>query len=58
MYELCPNAWLINFTNPFGIITQTVLKHTPIKAIGLCNVPIGMFHEVAMPIKQLLIKFL
>jgi 6-phospho-beta-glucosidase len=47
MKELCPDAWLINFTNPSGIITETVLNHTDIKAIGLCNVPIGMVSEFA-----------
>lgn len=47
MEELCPNAWLINFTNPSGIITETVLKHTKIKTIGLCNVPIGMVYMAA-----------
>ncbi|QUM88564.1 6-phospho-beta-glucosidase [Moritella sp. 36] len=40
MEEICPDAWLINFTNPSGIITETVLKHTNIKVIGLCNVPV------------------
>ncbi|SNX53322.1 6-phospho-beta-glucosidase [Thermoanaerobacterium sp. RBIITD] len=45
--ELSPDAWLINFTNPSGIITETVLKHTNVKAIGLCNVPIGMVYGVA-----------
>ncbi len=45
--ELSPNAWLINFTNPSGIITETVLKHTRVKAIGLCNVPIGMVYGIA-----------
>ncbi len=38
--EICPDAWLINFTNPSGIITETVLKHTKVKVIGLCNVPV------------------
>lgn len=47
MEELCPNAWLINFTNPTGILTETVLNHTKIKTIGLCNVPIGMKMGVA-----------
>lgn len=43
MTELCPDAWLINFTNPSGIITETVIKHYPnIKVVGLCNVPILM----------------
>ncbi|MDP0488439.1 MAG: 6-phospho-beta-glucosidase [Fusobacterium sp. JB021] len=40
--ELSPKAWLINFTNPSGIITETVNKYTNVKCIGLCNVPILM----------------
>ena len=40
MRELCPNAWLINFTNPSGIITEAAIKHFGWKkTIGLCNVP-------------------
>jgi len=42
MEMFCPDAFLINFTNPAGIITETVLRHTKIKAIGLCNVPVNM----------------
>ncbi|MFF2858004.1 6-phospho-beta-glucosidase, partial [Peribacillus sp. NPDC058002] len=43
MEELCPEAWLINFTNPAGMVTEAVLRHSNIsKIIGLCNVPIGM----------------
>ncbi|CEH33019.1 6-phospho-beta-glucosidase [Romboutsia lituseburensis] len=46
--ELCPNAWLINFTNPAGIITETVFRYTDFKNyIGLCNVPIGMKNGIA-----------
>lgn len=46
--ELCPNAWLINFTNPAGIVSEAVLRYTDFKKyIGLCNVPIGMKKEVA-----------
>ncbi|MGL5963718.1 MAG: 6-phospho-beta-glucosidase [Fusobacteriaceae bacterium] len=40
--ELCPEAWLINFTNPSGMVTEAVLKYTKVKCIGLCNVPVGM----------------
>lgn len=47
MEELAPNAWLINFTNPSGIITEAVIKHSKIKTIGLCNVPLGMLNGVA-----------
>ncbi len=42
MEELCPEAWLINFTNPSGMVTEAVLNNTNIKAVGLCNVPVGM----------------
>ena len=41
MERLCPDAWLINFSNPSGMIAQAVLNHSPIKMIGLCNVPIN-----------------
>ena len=36
------NAWLINFTNPAGMVTEAVHKYTSVKVIGLCNVPINM----------------
>ena len=42
-----PNAWWINFTNPSGIITETLLKHSRTNIIGLCNVPIGMAKSLA-----------
>ncbi|MGL5312277.1 MAG: 6-phospho-beta-glucosidase [Peptostreptococcaceae bacterium] len=46
--ELCPNAWLVNFTNPTGVITEAVFKYTNFKRyIGLCNVPIGVRNGVA-----------
>lgn len=41
--ELCPNAWVINFTNPAGMVTEAVYRHTGFKRfIGVCNIPIGM----------------
>jgi 6-phospho-beta-glucosidase len=42
MAKLCPNAWMINFSNPSGICSQALLNHTKTKMIGLCNGPIGM----------------
>ncbi|RFU69911.1 6-phospho-beta-glucosidase [Bacillus sp. V59.32b] len=48
MEELCPNAWLINFTNPAGMVTEAVLRYSSIKkVVGLCNVPIGMEMGIA-----------
>ncbi|MDU1844913.1 MAG: 6-phospho-beta-glucosidase [Niallia nealsonii] len=46
--ELCPNAWLINFTNPAGMVTEAVLRHSNWKKIvGLCNVPISIQMGIA-----------
>jgi 6-phospho-beta-glucosidase len=40
--EVAPNAYLINFTNPSGILAETIVRHTKTKAMGLCNNPINM----------------
>jgi len=41
MRELCPNAWLVNFTNPAGMVTEAVAKYGKWdRVVGLCNVPI------------------
>ncbi|MEO3741537.1 6-phospho-beta-glucosidase [Kosakonia sp. WA-90] len=40
---ICPNAWVINFTNPAGMVTEAVYRHTGFKKfIGVCNIPTGM----------------
>lgn len=35
-----PAAWIVDFTNPVGIVTRALLTHGH-KAVGLCNVAIG-----------------
>ncbi len=41
--KLAPNAWLINFANPAGMVTEAVNRFTNFKRfIGVCNVPVGM----------------
>lgn len=41
--EICPDAWVINFTNPAGMVTEAVFRHTKFKKfIGVCNIPVGM----------------
>lgn len=48
METLCPNAWLINFTNPASMVTEAILRYTNFKkVVGLCNVPIGMVNGIA-----------
>ncbi|CAK6714619.1 Phospho-beta-glucosidase [Vibrio harveyi] len=42
MEALCPDAWLLNFTNPSGMVTEAILRNSTTKTIGLCNVPVNM----------------
>ena len=37
MEELCPTAWLLNYTNPMAIISWAVSDYTQIKNVGLCH---------------------
>lgn len=37
MEEVCPDAWLLNYTNPMCILTMGMLKATKIKTVGLCH---------------------
>ena len=46
--ELCPNAWMINFTNPAGVVSEAVFKYTDFdRFIGVCNVPINQTQHFA-----------
>lgn len=42
-----PNAWIINFTNPVGIVTQAVTTSTGARIIGICDTPTELFEEIA-----------
>ncbi|MGX7376368.1 6-phospho-beta-glucosidase [Carnobacterium maltaromaticum] len=48
MKVLCPNAWLVNFANPAGMVTEAVLRYGKWdKVIGLCNIPVNAEVEEA-----------
>lgn len=60
--ELCPDAWLINFTNPAGMVTEAMLrygKHD--KVVGVCNLPFNMRMSLArlmeVDVERLQIEF-
>ncbi|MDQ2743830.1 MAG: 6-phospho-beta-glucosidase, partial [Chloroflexota bacterium] len=40
--DLSPDAWMINFTNPAGMVTESLMRFGGVKAMGLCNSPYGM----------------
>lgn len=42
-----PDAWVINFTNPAGLITEALLKHTNLRVIGICDAPSSLQAGIA-----------
>ncbi len=41
-----PQAWLINFTNPAGLITQAIRDHAGVRVVGICDTPSDMQHRI------------
>jgi 6-phospho-beta-glucosidase len=49
--RVAPEAWLINFTNPSGLVTEAVQRNSGVKCVGLCNVPIETQMDLAAALK-------
>lgn len=45
--ERAPDAWVVNFTNPSGIITEALHRHGGVRVAGLCNIPMETKVELA-----------
>jgi alpha-galactosidase len=60
MEECCPDAWMLNLTNPMSCLTRAVCRETSIKAVGLCHevgnfcldlaIALGKPHDVVRPV--------
>ncbi len=37
MEEVCPDAWLLNYTNPMAMLTGYIQRYTGVKMVGLCH---------------------
>ncbi len=37
MEEVCPKAWLLNYTNPMAMIAGYMQRYTNVKTVGLCH---------------------
>jgi alpha-galactosidase/6-phospho-beta-glucosidase family protein len=48
MEQLCPDAWLLNVTNPMSTICRGVTRATSIRTIGLCHEVLGVRHHLAI----------
>jgi 6-phospho-beta-glucosidase len=42
-----PRAWLINFTNPAGMVTEATQQVLGDRALGICDTPAGLCRRVA-----------
>jgi len=47
MARRAPHAWLINFTNPAGMVTEAVQQVLGDRAVGICDSPSGLCRRVA-----------
>jgi 6-phospho-beta-glucosidase len=45
--RVAPQAWILNLTNPAGIVTEALLTHSSVRAAGFCNIPINTALEIA-----------
>lgn len=45
--EVCPGAWVINFTNPAGMITEAMQQVLGERVVGICDTPIGLSRRAA-----------
>ncbi|QXE38612.1 6-phospho-beta-glucosidase [Streptomyces sp. GMY02] len=45
--RLAPDAWVINFTNPAGLVTEAMSQHLGDRVIGICDSPVGLARRVA-----------
>jgi len=47
MEKICPDAWLMNYTNPMAIISWAIDDYTKVKNVGLCHSVQGTSAELA-----------
>jgi alpha-galactosidase len=60
MEKCCPEAWMLNITNPMTCLTRAVCRETSVKAVGLCHevghvcmdlaIALGKSHDLVRPV--------
>jgi 6-phospho-beta-glucosidase len=45
--ELCPRAWVVNFTNPAGMVTEAMQRILGDRVVGVCDSPAGLCRRSA-----------
>jgi alpha-galactosidase/6-phospho-beta-glucosidase family protein len=52
MEDQCPDAWMLNITNPMTTLTRTVCRETQLKTVGLCHEVGGFCMDLAIAFRQ------
>ena len=50
--RLSPQAWIINFTNPAGLITQAITGNTKARVVGICDTPAELFFRISLALER------
>ncbi len=61
MEELCPDAWLINYTNPTGMVEGGIKARSNIRVLSICDIPAAILYLVAhvqkLPVNSLRLDY-
>ena len=52
MEDQCPDAWMLNITNPMTTLTRTVCRETTVKTVGLCHEVGGFCMDLAIAFRK------
>jgi 6-phospho-beta-glucosidase len=50
--ERAPSAWVVNFTNPAGLIAQALTTRTGLRVVGICDTPGELFHRIGLALGE------
>lgn len=59
--KYAPDAWLVNVTNPTGMVSQAILQNTTAKSVGVCHAGITILPQIAavvgVPVERISVRY-
>ncbi len=49
--DVAPQAWVVSFTNPAGLVTEAMRAHLGDRVVGICDTPIGLLRSAARALR-------
>ena len=50
--DVAPDAWVINFTNPAGMVTEAMRSVLGDRVVGICDTPIGLMRRAVAAVSE------